>query len=160
MLTTCLTCRLSALPQCLQRGQLRYPRTTHPLTTCSGRLKQINTPLKTHHPESPTITLVLSFEHPLGIFKNGRLNIHLLSLWSADQGGIAIEVSFNCLFPIGLRKLGRVPAFESFGAEIRAEASGCSRNVGLQKLQIWRWSFRMLAHLSISYSYNTNIIIY
>ena len=30
---------LSALPQCLRRGNLRYPLTTHPLTTGFGRFK-------------------------------------------------------------------------------------------------------------------------
>ena len=31
--------------------------------------KQVSTPLKAYHPKRPTITLVWSFEHPLGIFK-------------------------------------------------------------------------------------------
>ena len=37
---TCWSSWLSALPQCLRRGQLRYPLATHPLTTSFGRFKK------------------------------------------------------------------------------------------------------------------------
>ena len=54
------------------------------------------TPLKTDHPEMQTIILGWSLEHPLGIIGN---NVFVL-LWSADQGGVTIEV---CLFVPKLR---------------------------------------------------------
>ena len=50
--------------------------------------KQMNTPLKADHPERPTITLGWSLAHPRGILEH---NSCFLMLWSADQGGIAIN---------------------------------------------------------------------
>ena len=56
---------------------------------CHMVQKQINTPLKAHRPERPTITLVGHLNMCEAFSKTAY---YRLMLWSPDQGGIAIKL--------------------------------------------------------------------